>query len=268
LLIHSTSFDLLAALENSMTTKMMMIVGLLLCTAGNADAASPAAVPTSSPVPAGASTPAAESESVEALRDRLLAALGGREAWARASGYHVQATHYLADQSAPFANRIWLDFKTPRVRIESDMAGGARQRAMDLSADPPVAWRLGADGQQALTPSEIEEDRAWWNGNIYRTFHRLAARDPAVTLERLEDGRLQVIEGGEPLLWVRVNLAGEPIAFAMGGADAANSTIFGPLRLYDGLRFPSFSVRDQGRWRAVIERFEVDPALPPGRFQP
>lgn len=251
-----------------MKTKIMMIVALAFLMAGNAEAASPAADPASSPVSANASTPVAEVESAATLRDRLLAAIGGREAWARASGYHVQATHYLADQSAPFANRIWLDFKAPRVRIESDMAGGARQRAMDLSADPPLAWRLGADGPQALTPSEIDEDRAWWNGNIYRTLHRLATRDPEVTLERLADGRLQVIDGGEPLLWVRINRAGEPIAFAMGGADAANATIFGPLRTYGGLRFPSFSVRDQGRWRAVIDRFEVDPALAPERFQP
>jgi hypothetical protein len=60
-------------------------------------------------------------ESAEQLRERLLAAIGGQADWAKASGYHVHATHYLADQSTSFANRIWLDFTAPRVRIESDM---------------------------------------------------------------------------------------------------------------------------------------------------
>jgi hypothetical protein len=229
-----------------------------------------AAAQTPAPPAQSAAVPAAEQRaaSAEDLRDRLLAAIGGREAWAKASGYHVQATHYLADQETPFANRIWLDFKAPRVRIESDMAAGARQRSMDLTAEPVVAWRLSADGRHPLTPAEIEEDRAWWNGNIYRTFHRLASGDPALSLEATTDGRLQVIEGGAPLLWIRVNRAGEPIAFAMGNADPSAATLFGPLRTHDGLRFPDFSVRDQGRWRAIIRSFEVDPALGPERFRP
>ena len=225
----------------------------------------PAPAPQASP--AASDTPVAV-ESAEQLRERLLAAIGGRAAWARASGYHVQATHYLADQPKPFANRIWLDFTAPRVRIESDMAAGARKRSLDLTAETPVAWRLSADGQHRLTAAEIEEDRVWWNGNIYRTLHRLAKADPDLRLERLSDGRLQVHEKSQPLLWIRMNAAGEPISFAMGDAGQGNATVFGPLKSFGGLRFPSFSVRDEGRWRAIIERFEVDPELAPERFRP
>jgi hypothetical protein len=65
-----------------------------------------------------------------------------------------------------------------------------------------------------------------------------------------------------------MNAVGEPISFAMGDASQSNQTIFGPLKTFDGLRFPSFSVRDGGKWRAIIESFEVDPELPPERFRP
>jgi hypothetical protein len=44
-----------------------------------------------------ASTPSIAVESAEQLRQRLLAAIGDQAAWAKAGGYHVRATHYLAD---------------------------------------------------------------------------------------------------------------------------------------------------------------------------
>jgi hypothetical protein len=243
-----------------------LLLMALMSTKVTAQVGSPA-MP-ASPGSAATTSAQAAAESAEDLRARLLAAIGGRAAWAKATGYYVAATHHVADQAQPFANRIWLDFNAPRVRIESDMASGIRQRSMDLAATPPVAWRVTADGPLPLTAAQVEEDRAWWNGNIYRTFHRLAKSDPDLSLERLSDGRLQVFEKLQPLLWVRLNAAGEPISFATGGPHQGNATIFGPLVSFGGVRFPSFSVRDEGRWRAIIRRFEVSPPLTAERFRP
>jgi hypothetical protein len=188
----------------------------------------------------------------------LLESTGGRQAWAAARGYRVDALHYLAAEPAPFKNTIWLDFSRPRVRIESNPAAGQRIRILDDDR----GWRLTRDENRPLTAEEVADDRAFWNTNVYRTLHRLALAQSDLTASITEDDRLMIAERGAPLLWYRQNSAGEPIAFGVG--TSGEGTIFGPLVRYGDLRFPSFSVRNGGRWRAIITRFVVDPDLSDG----
>lgn len=204
---------------------------------------------------------AGDAPTVGSRIDALLAATGGRAAWAAARGYRVEARHYLAAEPAPFANRILFDFARPRVRIESSPAAGWRARILDGDA----GWRLTRDGQRALDAAEVADDLGFWRGNVYRCLHRLAARDAALSARLGDDDRLEIAEQGKPLLWFRQNLAGEPIAF--GPASDPQGTIFGPLVAFGPLRFPGFSVRDGGRWRAIIDHFEVDPDLAAPRLR-
>ena len=203
----------------------------------------------------------------EAAVDAMLAAMGGREAWADARGYRVEAMHYLAEEARPFRNEILLDFREPRLRIRGDRADGPRINIIDLDGvGEPAGWRLVEGRPVAMTEQERTDQRAWWHANVYRSLHRLARRDPALGVGWTEDGRLRVLEDGQSLLWFRLNHANEPVAFGSGNAAAADATIFGPLVQYDSLKFPSFSVRDGGRWRAIIVRFDVDPALDDAQF--
>jgi hypothetical protein len=187
--------------------------------------------------------------------DALLEAMGGRAAWAAARGYAVEARHLLATEPSPIANRILLDFRAPRVRIESARPSGTIVRILDHGR----GWRLAPEGARQLTQAEVEDDRRFWTGNVYRTLHRLAARARELSVEAATDERILVRQQGEPLIWYRLNAAGEPVAFGPG-ADPAG-TIFGPLVRFGPLEFPAFSVRDGGRWRALIDRFVVDPDL-------
>ncbi len=190
----------------------------------------------------------------------LLASTGGRERWAAARGYLVHATHYLAAQPRPSPNAILLDFSRPRLRIESHPADGWRGRVVRIGA----GLRITDQGHRPLTQAEVAEETDFWRANVYRTLHRLASRDPTLTVALDAQERLVVLEGGKPLLWYRQNLVGEPIAFGLG--TSYEGTIFGPLQRFGGLAFPSFSVRDGGRWRAIIGRFEVDPDLSDAAF--
>lgn len=212
----------------------------------------------------GATTPPADAKTaVEAL----LASMGGRDAWAAARGYRVLAQHYLADETGPVRNEIVLDFREPRLRIRSDRPDGRRVNVIDLDGiGEPAGWRLVEGKPVPMTAGERADQRQWWNANVYRTLSRLARRDPALSVALAGDGRLRVLEAGKPLLWYRLNRAGEPVAFAPGDLDGDTATIFGPLVSYGPLKFPSFSVRDGGRWRAIIERFEVDPPLDDAQF--
>jgi hypothetical protein len=189
--------------------------------------------------------------------DALLASAGGREAWAVAKGYQVWARHYLANELAPFPNTILFDFDAPRVRIESSQQNLWRARILDGEE----GWRVTRDSVRRLTSDEVGDDRNFWSANVYRTMHRLASRDKDLGTQLIEGDRLLVLEQGKSLVWFRQNRLGEPVAFGPGAL--ADGTIFGPLVAFGPLSFPSFSVRDGGRWRAIIERFEVNPDLSP-----
>lgn len=220
-------------------------------------------------MPARAAQPSAAAfADAGAATEALLASMGGRAAWARAKGYRVEATHHLANELRPFRNEILLDFREPRLRVRSDRADGQRMYAIHLdAAGESTGWRL-VDGKPApMSDAERVEERDWWNGNVYRTISRLARHDSALSVELAADGRLRVLEAGRPLIWYRLNRVGAPIAFAAGDGGEEAATIFGPLTNYGPLKFPSFSVRDGGRWRAIIERFEVDPALDDAQFR-
>lgn len=184
--------------------------------------------------------------------DTLLAAIGGRSAWAEAKGYRVDAVHYLAGEQTSFRNAILLDFSRPRLRIESDQGGSWRARIV-LENE---GVRITETERRDLTATEIADEHSFWHSNIYRSFHRLAVGE----LTARADGDLLIVEeNGQFLLWIRQNAIGEPIAF--GTNLNSEGTVFGPLMQAGRLRFPSFSIRDGGRWRAIIRSFVVDPEL-------
>ena len=60
-------------------------------------------------------------------------------------------------------------------------------------------------------------------------------------------------------MWIRQNLAGEPIQFGVG--EALTGTVFGPLLATEGIRIPRFSVSPDGTWRALIKEIEANPDL-------
>jgi len=105
--------------------------------------------------------------------ERLLSALGGREAWAKVKFVHVEAVHDQLSLRDPFTNRIWNDFSQPRVRIEARNDAIDRRRVI---ADG--VGKYGRDGVvRDLTAEEVASETKWWEANIYRTLHRLAVGD-------------------------------------------------------------------------------------------
>ena len=193
---------------------------------------------------------------------RLHHAMGGRERWAALRGVHIEAMHYEAGIYQPYANRLWVDFEAPRMRFEAESAElGKRVRAVVGDA----GWRLRDGAILTLTPEQVASDRDWYHRHVYRTVHRLAARDDALCARVGLEGRVEVVQAdGSLLLWIRQAPDGSPIAF--GTTDATTGTVFGPLENTDGLRVPAFVVSSDGGFRALIRRVQFDPDFTKLRF--
>lgn len=212
--------------------------------------------------PAQPTNPVHPSDAGVALAERLLAAMGGREAWAEVTFVHVEARHDDLDIPEPFLNRIWNDLLEPRVRFwaGNDVftsgrrigGGGGVRETGPLSGTP-------------LSAEQYESDRAWWEANVYRTIHRIARRDQALGFRAATASRLEVLRAdGSVLNWFVLNQKGEPMLFGSGRDE--RGTAFGPLATAGRVRYPKWGARADGSWRYEILRLEAVAGPPPGVF--
>jgi hypothetical protein len=189
---------------------------------------------------------------------RLLEAMGGRAAWSDVRFVRVTAIHSPPLRAAgDYLNRISNDLTAGRVLFEARNGGFERSRAML----PKGGWRSDEGAVRALTDAEWNEDRAWWSSNIYRTLHRLAANDPALTARLAEDGALEIVEAGALLNAFRLGADGAPYMFRAGNGAW---TAFGPLASTGKLRYPKWGVSATGTFRYEIAMFEALSAPPLG----
>jgi hypothetical protein len=208
----------------------------------------------------GAQAPAADAESIS---ERMLAALGGRERWAALTSLVNDSYQHRSEAPNTVRASISMDFASPRWRIETTAPGLHLIRVWDGTRGQ--GWRLTRDGIiEDLPTATRDEDLRWHRAHVYRTLHRIAARDPALQL-RLVDDRLAIFEGEQRIAWYRLSSNGEPYAF--GAMDDDEGSRCGPWRFeQDGLRHPIWVANASGTWRADLKSLQSNLALDEALF--
>ena len=191
--------------------------------------------------------------------EALLAAMGGREAWSKVKFVHVEAIHDDLNIREPYTNQIWNDFTAPRVRLEAKNAEIDRRRAIAGGK----GWRVRDGVRSELSAADYEDERAWWEANVYRTLHRLAVKDPELEPRAVGDHRLEIFRrDGRRLNWFVLNQRGEPMLFGTWESEAGTS--FGPLVASGAIKYPKWGARPDGSWRYEILRLQAAEAVPAG----
>ncbi|MFZ5721484.1 MAG: hypothetical protein ACOY5Y_18645 [Pseudomonadota bacterium] len=205
-------------------------------------------------------TSARAEEDGAAAAARLVAAMGGADAWTRARGLTIAATHYESDLAQPYDNILWIDLDAPRMRFEGRSAWGM-DRTRAVVGDR--GWRVSEVSPLGpMTAQQVKGDLDWWDAHPYRNVRRLALGD-ATRRPRLGDGgRLELVRpDGSILMWYRQNPAGEPFAFGVGAGPAG--VVLGPLApVPGGARLPIWSARMDGTFRATGQKGRVLPTPP------
>jgi hypothetical protein len=193
----------------------------------------------------------------EAQAERMLAALGGRAAWAAAKNTVNDSRQDWDGDPSELRVVISMDFERPRIRIETWGRDLHVVRVVDGERD----WRMMRDGKVvALAPELRADDLKFYAGHVYRTLHRLARRDAALSLAIGAEGRLEVREGCKRIAWYLLDRRGAPYRF--GAHDDDTGSIFGPwTHEVAGIRHPAWVTRENGKWRAMLNRLEVNAAL-------
>lgn len=212
-------------------------------------------------LPAGLSRPSISAAAEDRL-ESLLAAVGGRAAWAALTGTRNDSQQNRVDEPTVVRAVIHIDFTRPRVRIDTRAPGLRLARALDGERH----WRLARDGTLGPIPEAVlRDDRRWYAGHVYRTLHRLAARDPALSVRDAAPRRLEVFEAGQRLAWFDLDSRGEPYVF--GAHDDTQGAIFGPWAFeVQGVRHPVWVAQRDGSWRAWLRELELNPMWPPHLF--
>jgi hypothetical protein len=181
--------------------------------------------------------------------DRMLAALGGRGAWAALRNTVNDSQQNRAGEPVVVRAVITMDFERPRFRIETTGPGLHTIRVIDGDRN----WRKTREGRIEPVPADlVAEDLAWYAGHVYRTIHRVAGRDPKLSLAQGADGRLEVHEGGKRIAWFKLDSRGEPYAFGAHANDVG--AVCGPWEFEEaGIRHPLWVSSADGTWRAMIK---------------
>lgn len=195
--------------------------------------------------------------------ERLLNAMGGREAWAAVETVIVEATHYSLTPPNSYANRIVNDLVNFRVLFEAHSAN--YDRWLSISGETGT-YRRDDEPIIPARPDQIAENATWWSENVYRTLRRLAVGDAGLEPRAVGEDRLEIHTPEGRLNWFRLTTGGAPALYGIGPDSEA--TIFGPLRDHpSGIRYPGWGAGDLGAWRYEIEKFYVNPPITKADFE-
>jgi hypothetical protein len=200
-----------------------------------------------------------EAEAVAAV-ERMLAATGGKKAWAAARSIQIEYHGWrVSPQALQVTERAWQDLRQPNQRFEWKGAG------LDVVAvlTPARGGRVRAGVFQALSEQEHRNELNFWPRDFYTLFYRFAVGDPDLYVQmRAPKVVVRSNTQGE-LGWFEIDSAGAPVRWGTLNGGAPLEYVYGPLKSFGTVRFPAWGADLTGRWRFDYAKVELSAeALP------
>ena len=182
-------------------------------------------------------------EAIE-LADQLVESIGGKELWTKIHSLHVfeQSRSLRGDG---IVGEFWRDLRTPRERYTLRNRSGLN---IEFGWDDRGVWQI-VDGRrnEELPASLHDEVKAYWHGEIYVMYHRLAKGDSELRLEKNEDNSFtvfdQVLDRRLGTFWI--NADGELYRWRH---DDGTEYVYGPHRKFGQISFPDWGTQVDGSW--------------------
>lgn len=203
--------------------------------------------------PALAAAPMSEAD-IQA--ERLLWAVGSRPAWASLTNTVFYSQQYRRDDPTDVGAVITIDYRQPRLRI--DTTGRDVQQVRFIDSDGDRNWRFDRQGRaEKVREDPLAQDLRRYTAHVYWTLQRIAVRDSKLRLALGRKGGLEVYEGNVRIAWYLLDARGEP--YAMGAHDDNVGVICGPWEVERrGIRYPAWVSRPDGSWRAALKSVAVN----------
>ncbi len=193
---------------------------------------------------------------------RLVEQFGDVSSWANATGYRMQTVHISDYARLPYTHETWGLFDERR-NVTRVMNQDLRQLRGLNGGD---GWWIQEGVLDPYEPDFLEAEKVRWRSGLFRSVHRLASGDPAVTIRRDGD-ELEIQDGGDVILRIRTDEGGAPVSFARSDnleswTDLGSFDDYGPIRVPTEIRTPD------GRFRSLILEFQLYMSGPDVSFAP
>ena len=183
-------------------------------------------------------------EEAIALADQLVESIGGKELWSQ-----IRSLHVFEKSRSPRGDGIvgefWRDLQVPRERYTLTNRDGLK---IEFWWDERGVWQILNGEQNEDLPANLHaEVTAYWQGEIYVMFHRLAKEDSALRLDKNDDNSFTAFD--EKLdrrlgtFWV--NEDGDLYRWRH---DDGTEYIYGPHRQFGEISFPDWGSQVDGSW--------------------
>ena len=183
-------------------------------------------------------------EEAIALADQLVESIGGKELWSQ-----IRSLHVFEKSRSPRGDGIvgefWRDLQVPRERYTLTNRDGLK---IEFWWDDRGVWQILNGEQNEDLPANLHaEVTAYWQGEIYVMFHRLAKEDSALRLDKNDDNSFTAFD--EKLdrrlgtFWV--NEDGDLYRWRH---DDGTEYIYGPHRQFGEISFPDWGSQVDGSW--------------------
>jgi hypothetical protein len=179
-----------------------------------------------------------------ARMDAMLENVGGRQKWAAARTLYVKEHAFLKSGEQAVVE-IWRDFErlTRHLRVSSP----SREYVEVISER--AGWSRNNGSVTRMAAAELSEQRQGLRQEPYYVYHRLAKRDPVMTVRLEGTDRLNVYESGKLTCWFVLDGKDRPISWGNHFKGAVNQHWYGPLVPIGPVFLPRWGAAADGRWR-------------------
>lgn len=182
-----------------------------------------------------------------ALADEMVAAMGGREAWATAAWLHAKERAFSLNHKNALKHEAWrgLQIQGARYRVKSDEIAYEQAWTTERGARVLNGEYLEFDEER------LADEVNFWPREIYTMYHRFAVGDDALRLIK-EEGRSFRVEHAEtaaPMGRFSISPEGGPVVWSSGDTDDDVTYVYGPLKSFGEIKLPAWGAQTNGAWR-------------------
>ncbi|MGE0046437.1 MAG: hypothetical protein AB7J28_06555 [Hyphomonadaceae bacterium] len=186
--------------------------------------------------------------------ERMFERFGGRDVWASARTIHVEYNVWRTEPDEHLIERAWRDMRTPNQRIEMQSPSAPFVWAFT----PESAWVERGGVARAISAENHANALGFWPYDFYTMLHRLAAGDEEIELAFEAPRRvLARSRAGADWGWWEIDANGALLRWGAPDGDDTLEYVYGPVRRFGPIAFPTWGAATNGSWRFEYARIEL-----------
>lgn len=184
--------------------------------------------------------------------EMLLNAVGGKEVWAAAGGFHMVEVAHYASLKHPLVREFWIDFNQPRIKIQSKSIERRQTTTLNVNS----GWTMSDSEISVWDSARVAGWRSFWPGIPTRIFNLLARQHPSLSFKAFQN-RFDFFIDGNFAVWISVNDQGIPVAYGRSVNKLNDAHFLGEMLEYGSVRLWRTAYEPGDQWNVEMVDYEL-----------